>query len=177
VAGLDVGGEGGGKNDASVLTIARLAGRRCEVVAHVTWQGSGQHDIGPAVTALAEHWGLERICIDATGLGQPLAKWLERELGSRVEAVGFTANVKSELGYALIAAVQSGRLALYADGAASERRACVAEIAGCRANFAGHLLRWEAPPGAHDDYAVSLALCLRAAESLGPPRVAIGRRR
>jgi hypothetical protein len=28
-----------------------------------------------------------------------------------------------------------------------------------------------------DDYAVSLALCLRAAESLGPPRVAIGRGR
>jgi hypothetical protein len=147
------------------------------VVAHVSWQGSGQHDIGPAVTSLAAHWGLERICVDATGLGQPLASSLARELGSRVEAVGFTANVKSELGYALIAAVKSGRLALYADDGSSERRACLAEIAGCRANFAGHLLRWEAPAGAHDDYAVSLALSLRAAESLGPPRVAVGRRR
>jgi hypothetical protein len=176
VAGLDVGGEGA-KSDASVLTIARVRDRTCEVVTHVAWNGEAESAIGPVVAGLAAKWGLERICVDATGIGQPLARDLERDLGSRVEPVHFNAATKSELGYALIAAARNGRVTLYRDDGSLESRACRAEIAACRARLSGGALRWEAPSGGHDDYAVSLALCLRAAESLGAPRVALGRRR
>lgn len=97
--------------------------------------------------------------------------------GDRVEAFVFSGPSKSELGYGLLAAVRGGRLRLYADDGTADARACRAELAACRARFSGPALRWAAPPGTHDDYAVSLALCLRAASSLAPPRVAVGRRR
>jgi hypothetical protein len=176
VAGLDIGGEGA-KSDASVLTIARVADRRCDVVAHIAWDGAPISVVFEAMQQLAAHWRLERLCVDSTGLGQPLAKDLERELGSRVEPVHFSASVKSELGYQLVAAVQSGRLALYADDGTAESLACRSELAACRARFSGPALQWEAPSGRHDDYAVSLALCVRAADGLGAPRVAVGRHR
>jgi len=132
-------------------------------------------EVGTAVVRLAGHWRIERLAVDATGLGQPLARELERELGERVDAVNFTGSVKSELGYALLAAVRSGRLKLYRDDGSRESRSCRAELAACRARFSGPAMRWAAPAGGHDDYAVSLALCLRAAEGLGVPRVAVGR--
>ena len=176
VAGLDVGGEGA-RSDSTVLTIARLAGRRAEVVHHIAWRGEAESVIGPVVLDLAQQWRLERLCVDATGLGQPLAKDLARELGDRVEAVHFNAATKSELGYALIAAARTGRMVLYRDDGSAESRACRSELAVCRAKMEGNGMQWGAPSGAHDDYPVSLALCLRAAESLGAPRVAVGRRR
>ena len=176
VAGLDLGGEGR-DSDRSVLTIARAGGDAIEVVEHVAWQGTPMRDIGAAVELLAHHWRIERLVVDATGIGQPLARELERALGDRVEAFIFTGPSKSELGYALLAATRGGRLRLYADDTSAEARACRAELAACRARFSGPALRWSAPPGSHDDFVVSLALCLRAAASLAPPRVAVGRRR
>ncbi|MGD9933925.1 MAG: hypothetical protein AB7T37_09405 [Dehalococcoidia bacterium] len=176
VAGLDLGGEGR-ESDRSILTIARADGDAVEVVAHVSWQGTPMREIGGAVELLAHHWRIERLVVDATGIGQPLAGELKRALGGHVEQFVFTGPSKSELGYALLAAVRNGRLRLYADDGIPESRACRAELAACRSRFHGPALRWGAPPGAHDDYVVSLALCLRAASSLAPPRVAVGRRR
>ena len=42
---------------------------------------------------------IRRACIDATGIGAPLAEALEREFGPRVEPVVFTAAVKEDLAY------------------------------------------------------------------------------
>jgi phage FluMu gp28-like protein len=42
---------------------------------------------------------IRRACIDATGMGAPLAESLEREFGPRVEPVNFTAAVKEDLAY------------------------------------------------------------------------------
>jgi phage FluMu gp28-like protein len=42
---------------------------------------------------------IRRACIDATGMGAPLAEALEREFGPRVEPVTFTAAVKEDLAY------------------------------------------------------------------------------
>ncbi|MEZ4480711.1 MAG: hypothetical protein R3B97_06070 [Dehalococcoidia bacterium] len=176
VAGLDLGGEGR-ESDRSVLTIARIDGDGIAVVSHVAWQGTPMREIGAAVELLAGHWCIERLVIDATGIGQPLARELERALGDRVEPFVFTGPSKSELGYSLLAALRSGRLRLYADDGSAEARACRAELDVCRSRFLGPALRWGAPPGAHDDYVISLALCVRAATSLPAPRVAVGRKR
>ena len=176
VAGLDLGGDGE-RADATVLTIARVTGDRCEVVAHVSWQGSDFGAMESATLAAARLWRLERLCTDSTGLGAPIAARLAATLGERVvERVVFTAQSKSEMGYALLAAANTGRLALYADEGSADMGRCLREMRDCRAGYRiNRQVWWEAPPGGHDDYVASLALCLRAAEGLAPSRVARGR--
>ncbi len=171
--GLDLGGDGE-RADASVLTIARVRGGRCEVVEHATWRSAPFATVRREVAAMARRWRLERLCVDATGLGAPLARDLATELGPRVEAVVFTSSSKSALGYALIAAAETGRLALYADDGGAEAATCRTELQDCRASFSGGRLAWGAPK-AHDDFVVSLALCVRAACELAEPRLAVGR--
>ncbi|MBI2767467.1 MAG: hypothetical protein HYX53_16350 [Chloroflexi bacterium] len=174
VAGLDCGGEGE-RADASVLTIARLREGRCEVVQHARWRSARYGTMAGDVAALARQWRFERLCVDATGLGGPLAAQLAEALGPRVEPVVFTAASKSAMGYALIAAAETGSLAFYRDDGSAEAAGCRAELAACSADLrAGGGLRWGATRG-HDDYAASMALCLQAARDAGSPRVARGR--
>ena len=52
-----------------------------------------------AVGAIHESPLIRRACIDATGIGAPLAEALVREFGPRVEPVVFTAAVKEDLAY------------------------------------------------------------------------------
>lgn len=176
VAGLDFGGEGAGA-DATVLTIARVQRGRCEVVAHLAWRGESYLGMQSGVADAARSWRLERIAADATGMGAPIIAQLEAGLGARVvERVVFGAATKSEMGYALVAAANGRRLCLYAGGGDAHLSRCLGELRACRS---GHRLNrqlwWEAPGGRHDDYVASLALCLRAAENLGPERIARGR--
>ncbi len=176
VAGLDLGGEGESA-DRTVLTVARVDGGRCEVVAHASWQGEPYDAVESAVLALATHWRVERLAADASGLGAPVVSWLARKLGARVDAVVFTGGLKSAMGYALQAAASTGSLTLHAPDDSADARRCRTELRECRSGLrTGGALWWAAPSGAHDDYVASLALCLRAAESLGPVRVARGRR-
>lgn len=177
VGGLDLAGDGPG-GDASVLTIARVAeGGRCEVVEHAAWRARPYADVVGDVAALARRWGLERLAVDGTGLGAPLAARLAGELGSIVDPVTFTAAVKSDLGFALQAAAETATLALYRDDGTMDSRTVREELAACGAALVpGRRLRWGNDRG-HDDYVVSLALCLHAARSLGKPRIAVGRAR
>jgi hypothetical protein len=176
VAGFDLGGEGA-TADRSVLTIARLDRDTCEVVDHRAWQGAPFASVEVEVIAAATQWRLERLVVDGTGLGQVFAASLRRALGEVVRPLVFTAESKSQLGFGLIAAAGSARLQLYEDDGSPESRACRLELRDCRASRgAGQRLSWGSA-GGHDDYAVSLALCLRAAAEAGPPRMAVGRRR
>ena len=182
VAGLDFGGEGEGA-DATVLTIARVdapAGGSapvCCVVAQREWRGAPYARVLDEVRALDRHWRFDRVCADATGLGAPLVAQLRPQLGSRLDGVVFTAASKSALGYGLLAAARTERLALPRDDGSPEATRCREELAVCEASLvAGGRLTWGNDRG-HDDYVVSLALCLRAVESAGSPRVAVGRGR
>ena len=177
VAGLDLGGDGE-RADASVLTIARVtAERACEVIQHIAWAGAQYVTVEQEVTALARRWRIERLSVDGTGLGGPVAATLERELGGMLDRVFFTAAVKSALGYGLIAGIDTGRLRVYASDGSEAAVTLRDKLADCRSRYSsGRELRWGNDVG-HDDYVVSLALCLRSAESVGAPRVATGRRR
>jgi hypothetical protein len=177
VGGLDLAGPGE-FGDRSVLTIARVTGEGCDVVEHLAWRGAAFASVVRHVVAAAREWRIERLCADATGMGAPLVAQITDQLGARVEPFVFGATSKSDLGYALIAAAETGRLRLYANDGSSEYRICHDELRLCRANL--HMrqtIQWQAPAGAHDDFVASLALCLRAATALPPPRVALGRRR
>lgn len=176
VAGLDIGGDGA-RADSTILTIARLDGRAIGVVQITRWTGAEYAALEEEVAALARAWGLARIAADGSGLGGPVVARLAAALGDCVERVTFTGSTKSELGYGLLAAVNAGTLHLPAD-ATSERQACLAELRACGAVFhPGGRLQWGGPAGVHDDFAVSLALCVRAAGRDPGPKIARGRRR
>lgn len=178
VAGLDLAGDGE-KADASVMTIARVCpGGRCEVVEHLAWRGSPAGVVESAVAEAARHWQLEWLTVDRTGLGYGLADHLARALTStHVEPFQFTVQSKSELGSKLLYAAGKGALTLYENDGSAAALACWREIHNCtRTYHPDGRLEWGAARG-HDDYVVSLALALHAANAAGEPRFATGRRR
>lgn len=188
VAGLDVAGEVGdsdrpegpslGARDATVLTIARVVAAdsrgegSVEVVRHYAWTGVPHASLHGALVALLREWRVARVVVDATGIGEPVAAFLARALGSsRVEALKLSAESKSRLGYGLLAAVNGGRLRLYA-GAAAELAECRRQLERCRATYRPNqtLSFYVDERDGHDDYVISLALTVAAARDAGPRR-------
>ena len=194
VAGLDLAGEASqlgaeAGHDSTVLTVGRivpatdaspLLAPTLEVVRHYAWTGAPHTDLyGAFVSLLRDVWHIRRVAVDATGIGEPVAAFLKQALSeSTVEAVKLSAEAKSRIGYALISAVNAGRLRLYADATANELRECWRQLELCRAAYRGNrTLSFFVEPGdGHDDYVISLAL-LNAAGSGAGPRRALGRTR
>ncbi|MEO8541051.1 MAG: hypothetical protein ABI577_15020 [bacterium] len=179
VAGLDFGGESQ-RADATVLTIARLAGERIEVVAMHSWQGESLEEVFAELAALARRWNFERLACDATGIGLPIVARLRSELGRMVHGITFSRSEKSALGFGLQAEALSGRLFIAPPGEPGTPgiQALWDELRACRAEPVGRgELDWRAPSGMHDDCVASLALCIRAARESGGPRKAVGRSR
>ncbi len=175
------------RHDATVLTIARatyptndalVQEPRLEVVEHYAWHGDPHETLLPRLAdLLREVWQVRRLAVDATGLGETIARLLTVALGSHiVRGVKFTQESKSRLGYGLLAATNGGRLKLYAADGSPEYRQCLRELEQARAAYrANRTMNFfvDAADG-HDDYLMSLALLVEAgAESA--PRVARGR--
>jgi hypothetical protein len=176
-------GEGSGvrSHDATVLTIGRLvydgtlawsAEPRVEIVEHIAWSGEPHETLLPRlIDLLRDAWRVERVAVDATGLGETIARVLAAALGtSRVAGVKFTSESKSQLGYALLAAVNGGRLKAYrGDGSPEHRefwRQCELARVAYRANRTMNFFVDESD--GHDDYLTSAALLVHA--SLGRTR-------
>lgn len=192
VAGLDLAGEAtdsaAARHDATVLTVGRVRdardplfpGVRVDVVEHLAWTGERHDILAPGLTdLLRDVWRVRRVAVDATGLGETIARSLAASLGSgRVAAVKFSAERKSALGYALLAAVNTGRLKLYSPDGSPEYREFwrQAELARAAYRPNGTLTFFVAPSDGHDDYVTSLALLVHAASDAAPRR-ALGRQR
>src|SRR5579864_1281223 len=187
VAGIDIAGQDEDaedavaralkpKRDSTVITIARLerddAGRPvARVVEQVWWTGRGHVRQLEELEALWREWGLARACVDASGIGYGLAKFLEQRFGARVDPVTFTQPLKSAMAYSMLGMINTGRLSLYAPDGSAEARQCWWEVEHTRYHLkTGEMLAWSVPDSeGHDDFVVSLALCARAAESAVPP--------
>ncbi len=163
--------------DATVLTIGRLvypaadaivAEPRIEIVEHYAWTGVAHEQLLPQIIdLLRDVWRVQRVAVDATGLGETASRLIALALGSaRVEPVRFTSESKSRLGFALIAAANGGRLKMYrGDGSGEHRefwRQAEQAQAAYRANSTMNFFVEESD--GHDDYLVSAALLVRAGE-------------
>ncbi|MEX2238731.1 MAG: hypothetical protein WEB00_14505 [Dehalococcoidia bacterium] len=196
VAGLDIGGAMPGPDrDPTVLTIARVFeetsplaplprhgaqavgrgehGKRAEVIKIVAWQ-SAWDDILVDLLRWNRFFRFEKVAVDATGLGHHAALSLERELGSsRVERVNFSEGRKSDLCYELRDAVEGGRLLMY-KGENRHTRLFWEQLATARMETRNRTgLITFGVTGQHDDYLISLALCVRAM-GVSRRRVAVG---
>ena len=203
VAGVDVAGpsEGTGetawndaaarirepRRDATVVTIARLdysqvtdlqPDPQAQVVEHLWWTGRDHASlVGDLAGLLRDTWRCRRVVVDSTGVGTGVASILERLLGSGiVKPFAFTAGSKSRLGYALLAAVNSHRLKLYAPDGSPEWQACRRELETVRCEYRRNQeMSFSVPAQAgHDDFVMSLALAVEAA-GMYTPRNAKGR--
>ena len=195
VAGLDIGGgQGDGReHDASVLTIARaiypawdalVRAPRLEVVEQIAFTAVPQDELfAQLADILGRVWRVRRLYVDSTGIGetvtQMLARTLELSVGKDVvRPLKLTSESKSNLGHELLAAVNGGRLRMYAGDGSVEHAKCWRQIELARVAYrpSQQMNFYVDPAEGHDDYLVSLALTVHAAgEGVAEPRIARGR--
>ena len=113
--------------------------------------------------------------VDATGVGEPVAAFLREALGHRVVPFKFTGRSKSELGFNLLAAVNSGRLKMYSADGSPEYQEMLLELRKAQSTFRPNqtLNFCVDPSDGHDDFLMSLALLVHSA-GLYQPRAARG---
>ncbi len=185
-AGVDIAGEAEGdyqtdtKRDSTVVTIGELdfSGSdglsrkpQVRVVEHYVWTGTQHTELyARLVDILKSVWRCRRVVIDATGIGQPVASFLRGALGTRASGFTFTAQSKSELGFNLLAAINSGKLKMYASDGSEEYRKFWLEMERAHSHYRQNQTMnfYVDPAQGHDDFLMSLALCLEAASRYEP---------
>ena len=162
-------------HDSTVITIAELdltgvSLPVLKVVEQYRWTGTPHSQLyGQMVNVLKNIWNCHRIAVDATGIGQPVASFLRKELGSRVIPFVITQKSKSEMGFELLSFVNSGRLKLYRQDGSREYQETLFELEKARAQYRPNQTMnfYVDPQEGHDDFLMSLALLPQAARDLG----------
>ncbi len=190
IAGIDLAGEEerdvadllstNPKRDATVVTIGELEFLAADgvvkephinIIEHYSWTGKKHTELyAQLVDILKNVWRCRKVVVDATGVGEPVASFLKKALGSRVVPFTFTAKSKSELAFNLLAAVNSGRLKMYkGDGSAGFQEFWL-EMEKARSQFRPSLTMnfYVDPARGHDDFLMSLALLVEASRLYAP---------
>jgi len=193
VAGIDIAGESETNTeeilvspgrDATVITIAQVLSDPSSVidepgikiVEHYCWVGKKHSELYQRmIDILKNMWNCQRVVCDATGIGEPVTSFLRQKLGSRIVPFKFSQKSKSEAGFDLIAAVNSGRLKIYKQDGSIEYRELMFEIEKARSNYRPNqtLNYYVDPSEGHDDFLMSLVLAVQAAND-SVPRIARG---
>ncbi len=196
VAAVDVAGEesaaaraqgGNSRRDSTVVLIGERVRRRdpalgfalpaVDVVQAYQWTGlATTEQYARLVRLLGEEWRVQQAVIDATGIGDALARFLQARLGAdRIEPFTFTAQSKSALGYDLRTLAASGRLQLWADDGSAEYRECWRQVRRCQLTLhPGNRIGFHVPVSqGHDDYIAALAMLARTVEGAAPPAASV----
>jgi hypothetical protein len=197
IAGIDLAGEAEGEEgailralkplkDSTVVTIGELdfsetdeiqKQPRVNIIEHYWWTGKQHTELyQQLVDILGNVWHCRRIVIDATGVGQPVSSFIRKALGSRVTPFTFTTASKSKLGFNLLAAINSGRLKMYTGDSSPEYQEFWLQMEKARNQYRPNqtINFYVDPSQGHDDFLMSLALLVEAAQKYSP-RSAKGR--
>jgi len=194
VAGIDFAGESEQLEDevltrpgrdATVITIAEVIPDTTEaakeplirVVEQYAWVGKNHSELYPQMVDILKNvWHCSRIVTDATGIGEPVTSFLRKPLGGKVVPFKFTQKTKSDAGFDLLAAINSGRLKLYKHDGSTDYRELIFELEKAKSVYRPNqtLNFFVDPSDGHDDYLMSLALVIQAANKC-VPRKARGR--
>ena len=189
VAGIDFAGESEqledeiltrSGRDATVVTVAEVVHNakdiadkepRIHVVEHYSWVGKKHSELYPQMVDILKNvWHCSRIVTDATGVGEPITSFLRKSLGSKVLPFKFTQRMKSEMGFDLLAAINSGRLKLYKQDNSEDYRELMFELEKAKSVYRPNqtLSFFVDAVDGHDDYLMSLALVVQAANRCVP---------
>ena len=163
------------RRDSTVVTIFEIVSPAPEdiqrkpiykVVSRIAWQGVKHSALYATIIAMANAWQPVKVIIDATGVGAGLASFLADKFGTKVLPFEFTPISKSDLGWAFISTIESGRYKEYCP----IDKVFATELEYCQYTIVegpGKLMRWSVPDGTrdistgelvHDDYILSAAL-------------------
>jgi hypothetical protein len=196
VAGIDLAGEAedaegdylrsvAPRKDSTVVTIGELEfppvddiikEPHLRIVEHYRWAGKKHVELyAQLVDLLKNVWHCRKVVVDATGIGEPVAAFLRKALGSRVTPFIFTQKSKSELGFNLLAAINSGRLKTYRADGSEEYQMFWQEMEQAKSTYrtSQTMNFYVEPSQGHDDFLISLAL-VNEAGRLFEPRSAKG---
>jgi hypothetical protein len=166
--------------DATVITIAKVRydgidtlaeEPRVHVVEHYSWVGKKHSELYPQMVDILKNvWKCSRIAVDATGIGEPITSFLRKSLGSKVIPFKFSQKSKSEAGFDLLAAINLGRLKLYKQDGSEDYRELMFEMQKAKSLYRpSQTLNFFVDAGdGHDDYLMSLALVVQAANKCVP---------
>ncbi len=191
IAGIDLAGEAEQeegaflralkpRQDSTVVTIGELDFSICtdiqkqpgiRVVEHYWWTGRKHAELYPQLIDILKNvWHCRKVVVDSTGIGQPVASFLRQALGARVYPFTFTQQSKSELGFRLLAAVNSGRLKMYKGDGSDEYQEFWFEIEKARSQYrpSQTMNFYVDPSQGHDDFLMSLALLVESASRYTP---------
>jgi len=167
------------QRDATIVTIGEVTHGQepsVKIVEHYAWIGTPHHELhSQIVHIIKDTWNCSRVVCDATGIGEPLTAFLQKSCGARVTPFKFTQLSKSQLGFDLIAFINSGRVQCYAGDGGKEFASFMIEIEQAKSLYRPNqtLNFYVDPSEGHDDYLMSLALCIKATQD-SKPRIAIG---
>ena len=153
--------------EIDMTTLAILGKPVYKVVMREEWQGAKHTLVYSAFLAIHAIWKPRYWIMDATGVGEGLYSLMENKLGSVIIPVKFNSQVKSELGYQMIAIAETGRYKEYTpfdEGFQLQMDKCKAEIVPGPAK----LMHWGVPDGTrdeatgnlvHDDDLITASMC------------------
>ncbi len=187
---IDVGGEPlstaaltEDQRDATALTVVEvdpsgladegLQAAIYRVVHRRVWIGTPHNQLYGEIRAMAQHWQVQAIVVDATGIGAGLASFLEKSFPERVVRYGFNRATKSQLGWQFLALVESGRFLEHQprEKENSLQALFYRQLAGCEMKILPgpeQRMQWGVPAQVrdpindsllHDDLLLSAALC------------------
>jgi len=186
IAGLDLAGEATDElmlkcikpqQDSTALTIGEInfpddmKEPHIRIMEHCVWTGKPHTELyAQLVDLLGRVWRCRRVMVDATGMGQPVSAFLRKALGPKVVPFVFTSMSKSELGFNLLAAVNSGRLKMYSADGSDECAEFWREMEQAKCNYRPNqsMSFYVDPAQGHDDLLMSLALAVEAAKDYSP---------
>ena len=154
--GMDIGRQ----KDLSVIVTAALVGGVLSVTEIATLDRMPFSEQLQILCDKAASARVQRLCIDATGIGAMLAEEAYRRLGARAEAVVFTAASKGEMFNAMRRRFEDKTIRVPASRDLRE------DLHAVQRNVStGGTVTYSAPRNAdgHSDRAAALALCIRAA--------------
>ena len=99
-----------------------------------------------------------------------MSSFLKQSIGSRVIPFIFTARSKSELGFNLLAAINSGRLKMYVGDGSPEYQEFWLEMERAKSHYrpSQTMNFYVDPTEGHDDFLMSLALLVEAGNQYEP---------
>lgn len=95
--------------DIDLSSLEILQAPTYRVVKRLRWHGENHVLIFGALVALVQTWNAQYIVIDATGVGEGLWGMLTKKFPTKTIPVKFSQQTKSEIGYAFIGIIETGR--------------------------------------------------------------------